>query len=393
MSELYKHSVIRGCIASKNIKKGTLILSSAVADCLGEQNVWSMYANCTSPWDKTGSPQEAQDTIKTMLASFNQMSKACQNEYMQLPNRYKDTNGFPESVPLLNKFESILRSMDEDFNEKNLEIIAIFFTNICQMNNMWSAVSGVNIKISQFHHSCNPNAVLLQRKPKVELRAIRKIKAGEAITINRSSIHLLGLIDKKFRLTLLYEVQYFICSCEICQGIEDVQDVPNTVLRMRSSLEEKFGDEMTNLWKEEHDFMGFMAAAHRWKTFYEKGGGNVTNYVTDTSLIQEHKEYYKENSQKCKDYIKTVHRLFKLGREIDAPPIYLYILVRNGYWAAAEIYNYTQHRQQRKYFADEAVNFAKTAEKFSSVLGKEVVEPEKWKKRQTTAEAIDWILG
>ena len=118
MSELYKHSVIRGCIASKNIKKGTLILSSAVADCLGEQNVWSMYANCTSPWDKTGSPQEAQDTIKTMLASFNQMSKACQNEYMQLPNRYKDTNRFPESVPFLKQFELILRSMDQDFDEK-----------------------------------------------------------------------------------------------------------------------------------------------------------------------------------------------------------------------------------------------------------------------------------
>ena len=40
MTEFYKHSLIRGCIASKDIKKGTLIVSeSQQPQCSGVQNI------------------------------------------------------------------------------------------------------------------------------------------------------------------------------------------------------------------------------------------------------------------------------------------------------------------------------------------------------------------
>merc|ERR1711874_847815 len=102
----------------------------------------------------------------------------------------------------------------------------------------------MNIKMSQFHHSCHPNTVVLDRKD-VELRAIRKIKAGDEITMNRnSSCPLFGLFPRNYRLKILCESEYFICSCEICQGVEDSQDVPNTIARLRLSLEEKNQDKI-----------------------------------------------------------------------------------------------------------------------------------------------------
>ena len=122
----------------------------------------------------------------------------------------------------------------------------------------------------------------------------------------------------------------------------------------------------------------------------EKYGANINDLVSDLSLIKEHKEHYKENSEKCKEYIKTVHRLFKLGKDSDGPPIFLYKLIRHGYWAAAIMFNMTQHLRQRIYFEKEALNFANTAAKFSTVLGKEVVRPEIWEMRRNTLENIQF---
>ena len=140
--------------------------------------------------------------------------------------------------------------------------------------------------------------------------------------------------------------------------------------------------------RDEHHFVDIMYTAVDWKQRCKKYGDDINDIVSDLSKINEYREHYKENSEKCKEYIALVHRLFKLGKKVDAPPIYLYTLVRNGYWAASTIFNYTQHKRQRMFFHTEAVNFAKTAQKFSSALGKEVVEPEKWQQRRITVDDI-----
>ena len=44
---------------------------------------------------------------------------------------------------------------------------------------------GVIISISQFHHSCRPNAVTENLAENYELRAVAKIKAGQQITMSR----------------------------------------------------------------------------------------------------------------------------------------------------------------------------------------------------------------
>ena len=215
MSELYRHSEIRGCIATKDMKKGTLILSSTGPDIVGGGCHLNLSRNAekNSPEFKEVSKNNAQALLKNILTAFHEMSNASQDEYMKLPNRLNDTRSIPESDPPLKYLESLLRSMDQDFDKKDLEIIAIYVTNLAQVD----CVEGVNIKMSQFHHSCHPNAVVIARK-NLEIRAIRKIKAGDEITINRSSSSLLGIYPRKERLELLYETEYFICSCEICQG-------------------------------------------------------------------------------------------------------------------------------------------------------------------------------
>ena len=141
------------------------------------------------------------------------MSMAHQEEYMKLPNKYKDVESMPESIMDLKYYESLLRSSGQSFEKKNLEIIAIYATNIAQC----LTFKGVYLKISQFHHSCQPNSVVLFRD-NVEIRAIKKIRNGDQITINQNgSNSLFGLIPRKIRLKILYENEFFICSCERCQ--------------------------------------------------------------------------------------------------------------------------------------------------------------------------------
>ena len=142
---------------------------------------------------------------------------------------------------------------------------------------------------------------------------------------------------------------------------------------------------MFKLVRSEDHFITIMNTLVGWREMVEKYGVSINNLVSDLTLIKEHKEHYQENSDKCKEYIRIVHSLFKLGKDSDSPPIFLYQLIRRGYWAAAIMFNLTEHQRQRMYFGKEVVNFAKTAAKFSTVLGKEVVRPEIWKMRQTNA--------
>ena len=192
MSDLYYYSEIRGCIALKDIKKGTLIVSDRT-NCFADGN-----DECLEP-DYKGKVLEAQNFVKRILTSFFQMSENDQDQYLKLPNKFDDTKSFPQAAIQLKYFESLIKRSDEDFNEKKLKVIAIFATNRLfyevvnldvesfapRLTGPTEHQQGVIISISQFHHSCRPNAVTENLAQNYELRAIAKIKAGQQITMSR----------------------------------------------------------------------------------------------------------------------------------------------------------------------------------------------------------------
>ena len=96
---------------------------------------------------------------------------------------------------------------------------------------------------------------------------------------------------------------------------------------------------------------------------------NKYNDLYNRKDLPDFKQYYTENSQKAKDYIQCVKNLFNDGRELKEQPIALYYLLKSGYFIAAMIFQLTEHKQQRKFFEKEAINFAKAAEKFEKILG------------------------
>ena len=69
-----------------------------------------------------------------------------------------------------------------------------------------------SIFVPNFEHSCVPNACLIPRGLKHEIRAIKKISPGEKITINR-----IGFITSREKRQKIFKViSLFPCSCPRC---------------------------------------------------------------------------------------------------------------------------------------------------------------------------------
>ena len=94
MSSLYKVTEIEGkglgCVAISDIKKGSLILMEKPQLCVEtKERKWSSMM------------------IKSLLKSFDKMSKADQNEYMTLHNKVNNFQRFQNSEDIQN-FKEIL---------------------------------------------------------------------------------------------------------------------------------------------------------------------------------------------------------------------------------------------------------------------------------------------
>ena len=84
--------------------------------------------------------------------------------------------------------------------------------------------------------------------------------------------------------------------------------------------------------------------------------------------------------KKCQRYLKIIHLLFNHGRQKKAQAPWMFDLLVNGYRCAMIGFLLTDnHRNYRKKYRDEALNFAKTALKFEKLLPKEIVDPERLK--------------
>ena len=111
-----------------------------------------------------------------VISAFNGMSKCDQEEYLKLRNKYNDdiiVQSFPELQSAVNLWKGFFEGSDPKVAKKNISILGIYYTNKF-------AEYGVDIKMSQFKHSCKPNAEGMG--PGV--RAMKKIKSGQEITVN-----------------------------------------------------------------------------------------------------------------------------------------------------------------------------------------------------------------
>jgi len=329
MAELYQVLPIEGkgfgIVASQFIERGSLILK-----------------------EKPQMPHVCFETplgLKQAKTFFDQMSQADQKEYLELYNKYESEfakNDEELKMELLKmKTYATLIEKDPEKAEKMLKIVCIYRTNSFQ--------KGLCIKTSRFNHSCQPNAVYAMVPE--EVRAISDIKSGQEITISygNGDGELFGMKNKESRQKFLKTLG-FICNCDLCkQQGGDGQTIQFKIDELIEEAE-KLKQDQDRAKKEPNASMMFQLYP----------------------------------PEKCRKQIDCYKQLYKLGKEAKVHPWEMYDLLRLGYDAAfVECKVCWYNESVSKFFEEfetERVKFAKTAEAFGKFLGKEVVNPEDWRK-------------
>ena len=201
-----------GCIASQAMKRGELVLRE--------------FPQLFLPDDLAGTNLVQQ--TKSILKAFSVMSKEDQARYMRLYNIYSaDCTKWSDKMRI--DFQDIMGAMRQisfqSFSfEKAVRIWTIFRTNAFH--------KGVCLRMSRFNHSCRPNAQHFwngDTKTR-DLRALRRIKEGEELTVSYSGG--LDLISRKERRARMKEAFNFECQCEACNLTKtEIQDESKTFQR------------------------------------------------------------------------------------------------------------------------------------------------------------------
>lgn len=197
MDSIYKVVKIEGkdlgCVAIKDIKKGTLIL----------QEKPQCFANASGP---------SKIDLTSLLNSFNKMSQEHQEGFLKLHNRFETL----EALELTNKQKEWIETNAKD-EEKMFQIYGIYRTN--------SFENGVAINFARFNHSCCSNAEAMwnEEENASEIRSVSKIKAGEEITLTYNWKQL-AMKNWKTRQDNLWYNWGFKCCCDVCKEEESNPD-------------------------------------------------------------------------------------------------------------------------------------------------------------------------
>ena len=337
-SSIYKVTKIEGkglgCVAISDIKKGSLILMEKPQLCV-----------------KTEETKGSSMWIESLLKSFYEMSNTDRNEYMTLHNKYNNIQNFQNSVDIPNCKEILDRKIEEiedlkfrigkfeqnpEKAEEILKIVGIYFTN--------TFGSYVCFKVSRFNHSCQPNAILIDMNGQKQLRAIGKIKAGQEINLNYLG-KFAGFRNQKYRQQNL-KLWGFLCSCELCQNDVDI---------------------------DAEAFEAFIQEAEKLTIKQQSASKAAT-------LLEATRSYSLES---CKKEIMCYKQLYKVGKDQNIQPYFLFKMLDEGFKAATLGYMIYEDN----YLKIDAMNFAKAAEKFGKILGYEIVNGGNYK--QTYQDVID----
>ena len=197
-----------GCIASQDIKKGDLVLRETPQLIVPPED------------DTNWEDSDCFRCNENIMKEFLKMRREDQEMYMQLDNKYEeDHKKWSEQmkidlIPIMRvskeftKLENISKGLTK---QKAWEVWGRFTTN--------SFHNGVCLKMSRFNHSCRSNAQYFWNEDTKtrDIRALRKIKEGEEITVNYISA-LVEPRDKRRR--ILKDKYNFDCNCEACDLTE-----------------------------------------------------------------------------------------------------------------------------------------------------------------------------
>ena len=151
--------------------------------------------------------------IKSVSKSFNKMSEADQMAYMRLKNICSE-----EIIDRRLDLKSKIGKIEKDSGKAG----EIF--QICCVYVSYRMNDGFRIKSSSFKHSCQPNAVTVQKPNSPhQVRAIANIKEGQEISLNWCIDPFYGFKNKNHRQeSLMNNPPFVVCSCDLCENDIDI---------------------------------------------------------------------------------------------------------------------------------------------------------------------------
>ena len=186
-----------GCIASKDIEKGTLILKEKPQCSAGE------YVH---------GPTTFYGKKKSVWTSYINMSQIDKVGYNKLYNRFENFDVLKnhEKEMIMDwKVTLHQRKIEEHLIDIMIKVFGIYITN--------NFIQGVGIQASRFNHSCVSNAeeIWNEKDCAREIRAVTDIKIGNEITINYA-YPTISMKNFKTRQNYLLSAWNFQCNCELC---------------------------------------------------------------------------------------------------------------------------------------------------------------------------------
>ena len=328
-----------GCIAVRDIEAGSLVLKEFPQLLMSDR---------TTEYD-------FDDLHDDVVKSFLKMELEDQQRYMELYNMHdEDIGNWSEGVK-------------ECFDGARLKLFGMVFSNISKEKalKVWGIYKtntftyGVYLKMSRFNHSCHPNAAMVCHFNNAQdVRALRKIKQGEEITICYTGCNE-SLWSREERRAELKNVYNFDCNCGGCEMAEEQIEQEN---------------ENIAAYKQEAE-----SQQERAKTF-ERLTRNQQNEVR-FNLIKEEVRCAKRMYKLAKT-IKPIHRGWILNNSVDP-----------GFDACClcVVGEFNQGDDQEEAWKEEAKWFAKVGLKIAKTLyGQDFRETLKWEERY--ADPIGFFL-
>ena len=188
-----------GCIASTNIRKGSLVL----------REVPALF---TPNWKRNITDQDVRRSTEAIIRAFLDMSEEEQDIYMKLYNCYDNPTWYNNNS-MKKHLELVMHATN------NMTFAGISKARACRV---WSIYltnafnNGVCLNMSRFNHSCRSNADHFWNDDTNtrDVRAVRKIQKGEEITLN----YIPGSNTRAERQAKLKENFNFDCNCEACNS-------------------------------------------------------------------------------------------------------------------------------------------------------------------------------
>ena len=281
-------------------------------------------------------------SMKMLLKSFYQMSKADQLEFLTLRNKFANIPDYKNYQKAIDKCLEDLKldvrkiERDPERAEEIFKIYCIFLSNMRSAGFRIAdqSESSLMIKTSRFRHSCKPNAISMIKADDLgQIRAISNIKAGQEIFIEYCGENdpFFKFRNQQQRQKILFERWFFVCSCELCEDDVDID----------------------------------ANAYEKWIQDAEK----LTisrNSAVKAGLSLGHLYYSLEDNRK---EVNCYKQLYKVGKVQKLQPILLYNILDRGFFTALVGYQMYKTAELKI----DAGNFAKAAEKFGKIMGNDIV--------------------